>query len=394
MTINDPSRLDQDVALDYELSIPRYAEVGGDTLRFLPFGSRRGYVEAYAGLAERRGDLVLDGPSVSRFTFRYRLPSGWSVDALPPDVTSDTGFGKLHLTYAVEQGVLVCRGELVFTRDRISASEYPAFRAFVAQVDQAFSRKVLVRAPRKAIPPQRAARSTAVAPVDPRLEPMSPVPEAPLRITIAVCAYVLLVVWVTLRGLDTGLRRSGCAAPIRRSLLVRIGALLAIWFLAVTAAAVAGAWLDLAAPRALGYLIPALALSLVLWRAGWLQAAVQALPPAAIPWLQTLRIGGGLTLFAAWASGLAPWGWVATAGTGDILVGLGAAAVAALLGTGLAWSRSAAIAWNVFGLVDMAHTMVRGCSRRRGRSSASSRLRRTWSRRCSPSSTCRRSSSR
>ena len=84
VSISDPNRLDQDVTLDYELSIPRYAEVGGDTLRFLPFGSGRAYVETYAGLAERRGDLVLDGPSVSRFTFRYRLPSGWSVDALPP----------------------------------------------------------------------------------------------------------------------------------------------------------------------------------------------------------------------------------------------------------------------------------------------------------------------
>jgi hypothetical protein len=161
VSVSDPSKLDQDVALDYELSIPRYAEVGGDTLRFLPFGSRRGYVETYAGLAERRGDLVLDGPSVSRFTFRYRLPTGWSVDGLPPDVTTDNGFGKLRLTYAVEQGVLVCRGELVFARDRISASEYPAFRAFVAQVDQAFSRKVLVRAPRKTAPPQRAARPAA-----------------------------------------------------------------------------------------------------------------------------------------------------------------------------------------------------------------------------------------
>jgi hypothetical protein len=142
--------------------------VGGDTLRFLPFGSRRGYVETYAGLAERRGDLVLDGPSVSRFTFRYRLPPGWSVDGLPPDVTTDNGFGRLKLAYSVEQDVLVCRGELVFTRDRISASEYPAFRAFVAQVDQAFSRKVLVRGPRKSVQPQRAGRpaaSPAVAPL-------------------------------------------------------------------------------------------------------------------------------------------------------------------------------------------------------------------------------------
>jgi hypothetical protein len=189
---------------------------------------------------------------------------------------------------------------------------------------------------------------------------MNLVPEAPLRLTVAICAYVLLVVWVTLRGLDLGLRRSGCAAPIRKSLLLRIGALLGTWFLAVTAAAVSGAWLDPGVPRALGYILPALLLSLVLWRAGWLQAAMQTLSPSAIPWLQTMRVGGGLTLFAAWASGLAPWSWVATAGTGDILVGLGAVGVALLLSTGLSWSRTAAQVWNVFGLVDIAHTMVRG----------------------------------
>lgn len=189
---------------------------------------------------------------------------------------------------------------------------------------------------------------------------MNPTPEASLRITLAVCGFVLLVVWATLRGLDTGLRRSGCAAPIRRSLLLRIGALLGTWFLTVTAAAVSGAWLDPGSPRALGYIVPALLLSFVLWRAGWLRAAVQTMSPAAIPWLQTLRIGGGLTIIAAWASGLAPWGWAAPAAAGDVLVGLGAAAAAFLLGTGLTWSRTAAQVWNVFGLVDVAYVVVRG----------------------------------
>lgn len=155
VSINDPTRLNQDVSLDYTLSIPRYAEAGGDTLRFLPFGSRRGYVEAYAGLAERRGNLVLEAPSVNRFTFRYRLPPGWSVDGLPPDVTTETAFGRLTVKYAVEPGGLVCRGELAFTQDRITPQDYPAFRAFVAQVDQAFGRRVSIRAPQKEAQPQR-----------------------------------------------------------------------------------------------------------------------------------------------------------------------------------------------------------------------------------------------
>lgn len=184
-------------------------------------------------------------------------------------------------------------------------------------------------------------------------------PTVPIALTLGICAFVLLVVWVTLRGLDAGLSRSGCATPIRRSLLTRIGALLATWFLGVTAGAVSGAYLEPGFPRAAGYIVPALVLSLVMWRAGWLRAAVEALDPSAIPWLQTLRIGGGLTLYGAWSVGLAPWGFVRGAGLGDVLVGLGAAGVAVALSTGAPWAIGAARVWNVLGLLDMAHTLFR-----------------------------------
>jgi hypothetical protein len=85
------------------------------------------------------------------------------VDGLPPDVSSTSQFGQLTVKYSVEPGLLVCRGELVFSRDRIRAQDYPAFRAFVAQIDQAFSRKVLVRAPQKGAQPQRADRAGPAA---------------------------------------------------------------------------------------------------------------------------------------------------------------------------------------------------------------------------------------
>ena len=184
-------------------------------------------------------------------------------------------------------------------------------------------------------------------------------PAAPLALTLGICSFVLLVVWVTLRGLDVGLSRSGCATPIRRSLLIRIGALLATWFLGVTAGALSGAYLEPGFPRAAGYIAPALVLSLVMWRAGWLRAAVKALELSAIPWLQTLRIGGGLTLYGAWSVGLAPWGFVRGAGLGDVLVGLGAAGVAVALSTGASWAIGAARVWNVLGLLDMGHTLFR-----------------------------------
>jgi hypothetical protein len=185
------------------------------------------------------------------------------------------------------------------------------------------------------------------------------VPTVPLRLAIAVCAYVLLVVWLSLRGLERGLERSDCAAPVRRSILVRLGALLATWFIAITAAATAGAWLDPSFPRPVGYILPALVLACVLWRAGWLTAAMDALPLWCIPALQMLRIGGGLTLLGAWATGFAPWAFVGTAGIGDIVVGVTAGLVAMALAAQTGWAVTAARLWNVAGLADMAHTMYR-----------------------------------
>ena len=185
------------------------------------------------------------------------------------------------------------------------------------------------------------------------------VPTVPLRLAIAVCAYVLLVVWLSLRGLERGLERSACAAPVRRSLLIRLGALLAIWFIAITAGATAGAWLEPTFPRALGYIVPALVLACVLWRASWLIAAVDAVPLWCIPALQMLRVGGGLTLLGAWATGFAPWAFVGTAGPGDIAVGVGGGLVALALASKASWAVTVARLWNIAGLADMAHTLYR-----------------------------------
>src|SRR5215813_2726927 len=187
----------------------------------------------------------------------------------------------------------------------------------------------------------------------------STVPTVPLRFSIAVCAYVLLVAWLSLRGLERGLERSRCAAPVRRSLLIRLGALLTTWFIAITAAATAGAWLDPTFPRAAGYVVPAVALACILWRAPWLIAAVDALPLWCIPALQMLRIGGGLTLLGAWSTGFAPWAFVGTAGPGDIAVGVSAGLVAIALATEASWAVTVARLWNVAGLADMAHTLYR-----------------------------------
>ncbi|WP_434387348.1 DUF3857 domain-containing protein [Melittangium boletus] len=145
--LNDTTLLDDDVKVDFRMSIPRFAEALPGQLRFLPFGTGRAYTQTYASLAERRFDLVMSSPWVNRFAFRYTLPTGYSVAELPPALLEDTPFGRVRLSYKQEGQQLVAEGEVALTTARVKADDYPAFRAFLGRVDQGFARKVTLRGP-------------------------------------------------------------------------------------------------------------------------------------------------------------------------------------------------------------------------------------------------------
>lgn len=188
---------------------------------------------------------------------------------------------------------------------------------------------------------------------------VAPIADGPASLLFGFAAYVVAVAGVALTRLDAGLERA--AFPLDRRLrIVRLtGAVLASWFLFLAMSTVSGLYLHSPGPRFLLYAVPALLAALLLARTGWVRAAAAAMPPWWIPALQTLRIGGGSSLFAAWAIGLAPWGFVFPAGVGDIAVGVTGAAVAVALGLGWRGARNAALVWNVLGLLDILHTLFR-----------------------------------
>jgi cellulose synthase operon protein C len=144
--INDTTKLDDDVRMDFRMSIPRYSEVlPGGVLRFLPFGTGRTYQQAYAALTERRFDLQMQGPWMNSFTLRYTLPAGYTVAELPPAMEESQSFGRVRLVYRQEGDTLVAEGELVLPKARIPVEDYAAFREFLGRVDRAFGRKVVVK---------------------------------------------------------------------------------------------------------------------------------------------------------------------------------------------------------------------------------------------------------
>jgi transglutaminase-like putative cysteine protease len=146
ISFNDSSTLDEDVTMSYRMNVPRYAEVLPKSIRFYPFGSGRTFTESYGTLSERHYDLFLSSPWVNRYDFEYSLPTGFRVGELPADVKEETPFGRLRIWHRIENGKLVSRGEVALTRTRIKTNEYPAFRAFLRRLDQAFSRKLVASA--------------------------------------------------------------------------------------------------------------------------------------------------------------------------------------------------------------------------------------------------------
>ncbi|MBN1208688.1 MAG: DUF3857 domain-containing protein [Myxococcaceae bacterium] len=146
--LNDTTLLDDDVEVDFRMTIPRYAEaLPGGPLRFLPFGTGRTYQQAYATLVERRFDLQMQGPWVNQFTLRYTLPEGYTVAELPPALEETMVYGRVRLTFRQEGGKLIADGEVAMTSARIQADDYTVFRDFLGRIDQAFSRKVVLKGP-------------------------------------------------------------------------------------------------------------------------------------------------------------------------------------------------------------------------------------------------------
>jgi tetratricopeptide (TPR) repeat protein len=144
LEVSDTTKLEDPMRLSFSMRAPRYAEVLPMGLRFFPLGAGRAFTQALAALAERKSDLELTGVWANRFTVRYEPPPGYAVQAVPDAFDETNDFGHAQLTVKVENGKPVVTAEITMAKARISAAEYPKFRAWLLRVDQAFSRKLTV----------------------------------------------------------------------------------------------------------------------------------------------------------------------------------------------------------------------------------------------------------
>jgi hypothetical protein len=109
----------------------------------------------------------------------------------------------------------------------------------------------------------------------------------------------------------------------------------------------------------LAIVVPVLVGLPILLRSRRIGEVLDAMPASWLVGLQVFRVFGSIFL-VNWALNLAPGVFALPAGIGDVITGLFALPVAISLTSGGADGRKAAIAWNIFGLLDFTAAIAIG----------------------------------
>lgn len=161
-----------------------------------------------------------------------------------------------------------------------------------------------------------------------------------------------------LSGLWLGLSRTEFSASKRIIVWLAIVIPFTLWLAGVWTLAINGAFQPVPGvarlPRLpIAIFAPVIIGLFVLLRSKSIAALLDATPAAWLIALQVYRILGGIFL-VNWMHGTVAGVFAVPAGIGDMLTGIMALPVALLLASGTERGRSAAMAWNIFGLLDFA----------------------------------------
>lgn len=173
--------------------------------------------------------------------------------------------------------------------------------------------------------------------------------------TTSVAARVFIHLLIGL-GFWLGLERSALSQALRRNTWLGVMIPFTLWLAVIWSAALNGVFRTGVSPLPLiplAVFLPVIIGVPILLRSKRIGHVLDAMPVSWLVALQVYRvIGSGFVI--AWAQGTAPGVFALPAGIGDTLTGLLAVPVAISLVAGTIESRRAAIAWNIFGLLDFA----------------------------------------
>lgn len=155
-------------------------------------------------------------------------------------------------------------------------------------------------------------------------------------------------------GLWLGLEQTELTSGQRRNTWLAVMIPYTVWLAVAWAAAISGAFrpgVTLFPLLPLSILVPVIVGVPILLLSRRMGQVLDAMPATWLVALQVYRVLGS-TFLIGWARGVMPAIFSLPAGTGDVLTGLMAVPVAIYIASGTEDGRRAAIAWNIFGLID------------------------------------------
>ncbi len=141
---SDPTSLNQQVDLRIQLSVARIGQPGADEWQ-LPSTLGEDPILTLDAEPTRHNPLLLGIPSEDRQVVRYQLPAGMRPSELPAKAEQTSPFGAFSVSWRLDGQQIVIERTLTIAKDRVTATEYPMFREFIAALRTADSRRVVIR---------------------------------------------------------------------------------------------------------------------------------------------------------------------------------------------------------------------------------------------------------
>jgi cellulose synthase operon protein C len=123
------------------------AKLQGKTLSLRSTLADTALQRQFATLNTRHEQLVLQPLSSLSEEFRFQLPAGAQLGALPEDAVVQTPFGNAEIHFTAQNGSLTITSEIHVSATKVEPQEYADFRHFCEAVDEVLQRDVKVTLP-------------------------------------------------------------------------------------------------------------------------------------------------------------------------------------------------------------------------------------------------------
>lgn len=136
VTSNDLDDVELPIQLKAKGKAPSFARRDGDAWT-VPVGAKEHMVRQWATLGSRRRDIRIQTLSTQVNETTIRLPAGAKVLSAPHTNAGGTAFGTFVVNVENTGSVVHVKTSVSLLKSRITAAEYPQFRAFCETVDRA-----------------------------------------------------------------------------------------------------------------------------------------------------------------------------------------------------------------------------------------------------------------